>query len=68
MNEWQPIDTAPNVLDSYGYGRRVLLWCDGVVEIGAWCRTANGGFWSNDEGFVIDPTHWQQLPVQPEMP
>lgn len=76
MSEWQPIDSAPKILNKDGCSDPILLWVPADtlephrINIGywwelfdAWCRiNPNEG----DTKFWAQPTHWMPLPEPPK--
>ena len=60
MNEWQPIETAPKDPNS-----EILIAepdHDYPIDIANWNLI---GYWENQEGITLNPTHWMPLPEPP---
>lgn len=67
--DWKPISECPEFKfsqeDWYLNGPRYLLWI-GYQVIGSYGYTEKGkGRWKRDNGYVIEPTHYMDLPDGP---
>lgn len=64
LNQWQPIESAPK-------NRRILLYCPEGQRwtIGEWLSLNGNGYWYSDEfENKLNPQHWIELPIAPELP
>lgn len=59
---WQPIETAPRDGTEF-----LACWAKGGTHaIVAWTEGMGWTDANSDDGFLVPPTHWQDLPAPPE--
>lgn len=57
LNPWLPIEQAPD-------DRQILLFYEGIKTVGKWGQKYK--YWLDETGFMVEPTHYQELPGDPQ--
>ena len=63
---WKKIETFDYPIKELEESRDVLLYEENNIYIGHYKLLAQTGRWETEEYWILDPTHWMELPEKPE--